>query len=310
MIKGNAFARIIRGENGRIKHYEPINPDLVSMATYDKDNLYYKVYDVNTKSHIDLNSYEILHLKLLSKDGIFGMSPLQWLYHQVKIHQKAVMTIDNFYENNAMSPMVLKPVVNVAQTKQIKEALAAWKEEMGPGYLNAGNTMVLPFGYDMTPVTVNFQEAQFIETQKMTKTDIATIYGVPAHLVGVGDLVKYTNNFSQMMLDFKVNTLSTIIDQIEGELIEKLLYDDEILADKAFRFNTDKLIELDIDSRMKVHRAMLDMGAKTIDEIRNEEEYESFATEFTDKPLIATSLMSLDKAFVQTPSKAERKATN
>jgi HK97 family phage portal protein len=170
---------------------------------------------------------------------------------------------------------------------------------MGPGYLNSGNIMTLPHGYDLQPIAQNFVDAQFLETMKFTKSDIAALYGVPAHLVGVSDGVKYTNNYGQMMLDFKVNTMAPIFTQYEQELETKLLYDEEILEGKQIRYNTDLLIELDVDTRMKLHRSMLEMGAKTTDEIRAEEGYEAYPDkELSGKPLIATGLMSFEKAFI------------
>ena len=69
-LKGNAFARIYRDVNGRVKSLELIPPSRVVDYFITRGELYYTILDKKDKE-IRVNADDILHFRGLTKDGIW-----------------------------------------------------------------------------------------------------------------------------------------------------------------------------------------------------------------------------------------------
>src|SRR6185369_811497 len=85
-----------------------------------------------------------------------------------------------------------------------------------------------PAGIDKpTPIPIENDKAQFLETRKYQRTVIAGAFGVPPHLVG--DLERATfNNVEQQDSDFTLNVIMPIAQAFEAAMERDLLTDKDI----------------------------------------------------------------------------------
>ena len=75
---GNAFAIIYRNLNtGTPEKLEIVNPSQVKGYKVKNDELYYKIGEDDEEKHI--NAANMLHFKMMSKDGIWGLNPIEVL---------------------------------------------------------------------------------------------------------------------------------------------------------------------------------------------------------------------------------------
>ena len=134
---------------------------------------------------------------------------------------KGILAIDSFYQNNAMSPKAIKSTVSGVNQKAMLEALNEFNSKYA-GATKAGMLAALPPNTDIVDLSMSFADVEFISTMKFNSQMVAALFGVPPHMVGILEATKF-NNVEQMMLDFKVSTLSAIGRLYRQELESKLL---------------------------------------------------------------------------------------
>jgi HK97 family phage portal protein len=126
----------------------------------------------------------------------------------------------------------------------------------------------LVFGKDWeyTPIAIKPNEAQFVETMRLTATHIAVIYGIPPEKIGgsTGSSLTYST-VEQNSLDFLTFSLRPWLVRIEKAL-------SELFPRGTFvRFDTDDLLRTDAKTRAEIDALTLGHwppGYRTIDEVR------------------------------------------
>ncbi|MGO5293013.1 phage portal protein, partial [Bilifractor sp. LCP19S3_H10] len=89
----------------------------------------------------------------------------------------------------------------------------SWQAAFG-GSQNAGKVAVLEEGMKYSPISINPQEAQFLDTRKFQIDEIARIFRVPPHMIG--DLEHATfSNIEEQSLEFVTYSLQPWLTRIE-----------------------------------------------------------------------------------------------
>lgn len=270
-LRGNAFARIHRDRvTGRVSSLEFIPSNIVSGYKKSRGQLYYIVHDKKGKDAKPsiINSINMLHFKMVAKNSIWGINPIEAQHLNLSTLYKSKNTMDAFYTNNAFIPRVLKTLIPDAQfLKPFAEAMKAWnKGGKLAGPQSAGMTATLPPFTEIQELGLNPIDEQYINSTKLDMSQISAFYGVPPDMIGVYDYSKY-NNVEQAQLNFKVNTLSGIFRMYRQELEMKLLTTNERTSGKSIEFVTQSLIETDIASRGTYYKTMQDLGVMTPNQI-------------------------------------------
>ena len=269
-LKGNAFARIYRDKlTGKAQSLEFIPSNMVGGYKKVRGQLYYIVYQRTSKDEtkeIVINAQDMLHFKMITKNSIWGINPIESQRLNLSTLWKSKNTVDSFYENNAFSPKVLKSLIPDAQfQKQFAESMSSFKSHnVGPA--NAGEIIKLPPFTEIQELTLDPVDAKFIESSKFDTTQIAAFYGVPPDMVGVYEYSKY-NNVEQSQLNFRVNTISAIARMYRQELEMKLLTTAERKGGKSIEFVTQAMMELDVATRSAYYKTMQDLGVMTPNQI-------------------------------------------
>ena len=275
-LKGNSFARIYRDRNGFVTSLELLSPSRVTGYGVKNGELYYKILEGDEKSpnEITLNASELLHFRSLTRDGVWGINPIEAIRINVSSTWQGLTTLDSFYKNNATSAKAIKSTISGQNQKAMLEALNDFKAKYS-GPVNAGTLIPLPPNTELMDVQINFVDAVFINTIKFNAGQIASLYGVPPHLVGLFEASKF-NNVEQMMLDFKATTLTAIARMYRQELEFKLLTTEERINGKSIEWNLMALVEADSTTRINNERTLMGMGVITPNDIARTEGYTTF----------------------------------
>lgn len=120
------------------------------------------------------------------------------------------------------------------------------------------------------PISINPQEAQFLETRKFQVNEICRIFRVPPHMIA--DLEKSSfNNIEQQSLDFVTNTIRPWLVRIEQTAFQQLLSEAE--QEKYFvKFNVDGLLRGDFQSRMNGYAIGIQNGFMSPNDVRELED--------------------------------------
>lgn len=262
-MRGNFYARIRRDGRGGARELRILHPNCVRAFFYE-DKLYYEVSPNpatgNSGPREILTPDDILHVAAMSMDGINGRSPISVLRDTLGIGlgnvdymgkvQKRGGRLEGFlYHPNKLNP---DQVANMRLNFT--------------GAMQRGDLPVLENGLEYKSVSLNPQDAEFINTHKLTTTDIARAYRVPPHMIG--DLERATfSNIEHQGLEFVTNTLLPWIKNWEAELNRKLL-PQEIQDSHYFRFNVEGLLRGDIRTRFEAYTKAIQWGILNRDEVR------------------------------------------
>lgn len=290
-LKGNAFARIHRKKaTGMVESLEIIPVSRIKGYNVTNGNLYYKVAPKDSDKTDTVNSVDMLHFKMISRDGIWGINPIEALRLNLSSSWEGMRTIEAFYRNNGINPKAIKSTVSGANQKMMLEALEKFKTEF-TGSANAGKIIPLPPNTEIQELQMNTADAAFIATFQFNANQIAALYGIPPHLVGNFEASKF-NNVEQLQLNFKVNSISAIARMYRQELEFKLLTTAERKAGKSIEFALGGLVETDYKTRLEGHKTLANIGVVTPNAIARMEGFETY--EAGDDHYIMSNMQSVE----------------
>ncbi|MFW6275825.1 MAG: phage portal protein, partial [bacterium] len=216
------------------------------------------------------------HNKLISKNGLMGINPLEAARLSLNLNYKSETTVDKFYTNNANTTKVLESNGDPKNLNKFDEAVKKWKEN-NQGYQNSGDILTLPVGTQLKELKLSVEDSKFLETASFSAKSLGALFGVPLQLLGHAES-KYSD-FEQSALNFKVNTLASILSNIKNELEFKLLSNEERKQGISIEFDTKSLIETSLSDKANFYKTMLMMGAASLDDVAIENGFQPLGGE-------------------------------
>lgn len=211
-----------------------------------------------------------------------GLSPLGAQAAAVTTGLGAQQFSADWYQNGGVPPGTFKNALKTvprSEAEDIKQRLV--------NSIRMHQPIVYGADWDYNPIAINPQEAQFIETMKLTATQVAAIYGVPPDRIGGEKSSSLTySTVEQDSIDFVQFTILNYARKLESAFFK-------VLPSRQYvRFDLDALIRTDILTRHKVFMLDRQMGLKNIDELRDLEHLPPLPNgEGQDyAPLLATGL--------------------
>lgn len=266
---GNSYSFIDFGRDGRPKSITPLKPDRVAPKRLESnDQLVYDVINRKGQSTRYLKE-QVLHVPGLGYDGIVGYSPIRVAAETIGLGLAAQEQAGSFLKNGAVPRGVLMHPKTLTQdsTDRLRED---WHEKYGG--VNKGKVAVLEEGMEFKTISVSPVDAQLIETMKLSRSEIAGIFRVPAHMIN--DLEKATfSNVDQLSIEFVKFSLMPWLTRYEQVMNRRLFLPSE-RGQYFCQFVTDGLLRGDIKSRNEAHRVAIMGGWKSPNEVRAEENLE------------------------------------
>ncbi|MED1419025.1 phage portal protein [Bacillus smithii] len=265
---GNAYININWGWDGWPTELWLLNPAVTEPYVDVTTNKLWYFTTLPDGTYVKLEDSDIIHLTTLSTDGLKGKTPIQIARESIGSSMAAQKFKGKFYRNGAANNGVLKVpgLLNSDAKNKIREE---W-EKANTGLDNAQRIAILDAGLEFESISMPLRDAQFIETMKFDKEEIATIYNIPLHMVNQLDRATFSN-IEQQSLDFIQNTLSPILIQYEQEFAYRLFSLNE-LKRYYLKFNLNSLLRGDSTTRANFYATMLDKGVLSINEVRELEE--------------------------------------
>lgn len=260
---GNAYAEVQRNGRGDVVALWPILPRLV---TVEKDTSgpeprrRYRVAGVGRP----FRQQEVFHVAGLGFDGLQGKSPIRLMRESLGIAVSAERYGAKFFANDARPGIYLKhpaALGDVAYNRLKQE-----HNDQHQGTENAWRVKILEEGMDVAQVGLPPGDAQFIETRKYERGEIAGIYRVPPHMIG--DLERATfSNIEHQSLGYVMHTLRPWLVRFEQAVGLQLLgggEQDEYYAEH----NVAALLRGDVKSRFEAYAVGRNWGWLSADDVR------------------------------------------
>ena len=269
LLWGNAYAQIIRDQNGKVLSLYPLLPNKMSVNRDSKGNIYY-VYTRDSDETPSLAGYgafylsdhEVLHIPGLGFDGLIGYSPIAMAKNAIGMSLATEEYGASFFANGATPGGVLEHPGIVKDPQRVRES---WNS-VYQGTKNAHKVAVLEEGMKYQSISISPEQAQFLETRKFQINEIARIFRVPPHMVG--DLEKSSfSNIEQQSLEFVKYTLDPWVTRWEQAMQKALLLPGE-KSQYFIKFNVDGLLRGDYQSRMNGYAIARQNGWMSANDIR------------------------------------------
>jgi HK97 family phage portal protein len=190
MTWGNHYSFIERYTyNGRVAALRPLVPGNTRIDTSSGEPVYY-TRSSQTNQEERFEYWEILHFYGLGYNGICGASPIRLQMEAMGLAKATERFGASYFGNGSRSGLIaMHPGV---LGKEGRERVRKSIEEVTKGPKNWHRTLVLEEGLKVEKTTIPNNEAQFLETRKYQRAEIAGLYGVPLHKIM--DLDRSTNN--------------------------------------------------------------------------------------------------------------------
>ena len=272
LLRGNGCAQIIRDGVDNIVGIYPLHSQKLGAERTEDGTLVYTYPHPEDQSKIYLQLSEVLHIKTFSSGSLFSPSLVTLSNSLFTGAAGAESYTREFFQNGA----VLSGFIEYPDEMD-EETYMRLKADWSDRYTGNGNhfkTPILEGGAKFTPLNLNHQESQMLESRKYSRSQIAGLYRVPAHLIN--DLEKATfSNITEQDLGFVKHTLRPWMSNWEQRLRMTLLSE----ADKEnyyFKHTTNDLLRGDLPSRMQAYSSAIQNGIMSPNDVRRKEDEPSY----------------------------------
>jgi len=261
LLRGTAYCEIVR-VGGRVVALLPLDASCMTPRRGD-DNVLLFDYVVNGKT-TTYRKDQLWRITGLSSDGVTGYSNVTIGREALGVAIAAEKHAAQTYSNGASIPGVYEMDGHLSEEafNRLKEQLDSRADSLG----DMMKPLLLEEGLSYQSVSMSLKDAQFIESRKFQIAEVARIFRVPAHKVGLMDAATF-GNIEHQSLEFVVDTLTPWCVRIEQTIKRDLLTANEKKSYYA-KFNLEGLLRGDTKSRYEAHGSALNNGWLNVNEVR------------------------------------------
>lgn len=260
---GNAYAVIIRGQDGRPASIHQVHPTAVS-STFVNGKRWYRVTVAEQGLSWLTGTYsadDILHFMLVTLDGLDGVNPV--VYNALALGKNLATERfgSDYFRNKGNIKAVMETDGNLGD-----EAYNRFMEHFKAASYDNFSTPLLEYGIKYKQLSVNPVAAQLIQSETLSIQDVARILNIPPHMIGELSHATFSN-IEHQTIQFVEYTLRPIIKRFEVELRTKMFFPSEA-GSYDIEFALGGLLRGDTAARSAYyHNAILD-GYMSRNEVR------------------------------------------
>lgn len=236
----------------------PLNPDRMDPPRQDRYGYLSYRYRYQDGRTVDYTQDQIVHFKILSGDGLTGLSPLSYARETLGLAQAQTTYAASLFGGGGFLKYYLKTSKRLGAEGR-KNFRDGWRDLHGqPGKFEPP---ILEDDMDIHTLGMSNDDAQFLESRKFSAYEICQFLGVPPHLVFLLDRATFSN-IEHQGLEFLTIHLNPYLVRIEQEL-------QPWLGDGYFaEFLRDAIVRGDLASRYAAYNVGLQAGFLTRNEVR------------------------------------------
>lgn len=245
LLWGNHYSRIEWLNNGSASALYPLMPWCVEPYRLKNGEQRYRILMADGKE--DLPADEILHVPGMGYDGIKGVSVIQYQRDALGTAKAMDLFTGSFFANGAKPGAILETPgrMNPEAQKNLATSIA---EKFGDAS-DAFKVLVLEEGSKLHTYTMPLQDAQLLDSRKLSRSEVFGLYGVPPHLGGDTERsTSWGTGIEQQDIGYAKHTITPLCVRIEQEINRKLFGRGSGLYAK---FNLAGLMRGDFKSRME-----------------------------------------------------------
>jgi HK97 family phage portal protein len=268
LMSGNAYILKERDERNVVVRLYVLDPTYVKPLVAPDGSVFYELSKDNLAGIDDrliVPASEIVHdMMTMKHHHLCGLSPMApaslAAVHGINIQRMST----DFFSNAAKPSGVLSAPAEIPQA--VVDRLTNYFETKFTGP-NSGKLAILGSGLKFEKMTMDFVDAQMIEQLKISATMVCASFGVPPHMVHVGDPPSY-NNIESLNQQYYSQTLQKYFESIELCLDEGLGLTEVSGKTYGTWFDLDDLLRMDTATLVETEAKLVGAGIKAPDESR------------------------------------------
>lgn len=294
MLDGNAFIQVLRSGAG-VAALVVLDPTRIEVRRNRESRRPEYVVD---QGQTVLPSADILHITDLRRPGdLRGVSRVAELRQTLGLARALDEFASRFFGNGSTTTGIIEYPGNLTE-EQARDLVDGF-EAGHKGLRRAHRPGVLSGGAKFQKTGVDPESAQMLGSRQMAVEEIARIFGVPPHMIGLTTpgAMSYAS-VEQNAIQFVTHTLRPLVTKIESAL-------SRLLPGDAFvRFNMDGLLRGDSISRAQYHSTALQAGWETVNDVRRIEDLppvdggDQIRVPLANIEVNAASLVEMDKKVI------------
>ena len=289
---GNAYARIHRNTFARPIEFEIVEPWRITPKRLDSGSVIYEI-NHNNKENEFIRSENMIHIKNLSTNGLVGRSPISLLRESIGNTMAQDQFEGSFYKNGANATGVMMTPTHFSETAA-KNLNESFKEKYA-GLGKQHQTILLEDGVKYQQLLIPQSDAQFIESKKLKRSEIAGAFRVPSPLIQDHDKSSF-NNIIELDRQFAKYCISPWATRIAQEFDRKIFREDE--KRKWFTgFDLTQITKGDEKTLAEIRQVKINSGQMTPKEARDEDNRPFI--EGSDKLYINSASVPIEEAGIK-----------
>ena len=293
LLDGNAFVRVFRDNSGQVINLVVIDPYRVTVT---RNKVTREIeYIIDEDEAKPVSKRDMLQITELRKAGeLRGMSRVTELKDNLGLTTALQSFASRFFGQGATTSGIIETAqsLNSDQAKQLVDGF----NQRHSGFRKSNRTGLLTGGAKFVRTGVNPDEAQMLDSRKLAIEEVARMFRVPPHMIGVTTpgAMSYAS-VEQNNINFVTHTLRPYVAKIEDAY-------SALLPDAAFiRFNVDGLLRGDFATRMNGYSIGSQAGFLSVNDIRRFEDLrpveggDVYRVPLANVDLGAASLVETDK---------------
>ena len=261
LLRGNAYARLVRNSAGEVIEMWPLSADQVEIEALPDRTLVYK-YSYDGKVVV-YDESSIWHWRDKG-NGVIGMSRLDYMRSSVGVAIDAQNHSANVFRKSAKRPGVfmIDKVLKEEQRNAIRNNYRGLVEG------NDDDLLVLEAGAKFEPLSMSPADLQLLDTRKFSVEDIARWFGISSVLIN--DTAKTTTwgtGISQLIEGFYKFKLRPMLEGLEQSIERRILTSGQ-RQQYTVEFSLDAILRGSLADRLDAGSKAVQNGLMTRNEWR------------------------------------------
>lgn len=262
---GNGYTRTVRSRRGELLALEMHEPQITDLVK-NGNRWVYSTQDEDG-SPLAVSPEDMIHLRAIGSHRRMGVSPIRQNADTIALGMATVRYGKEFFEGGGRPTGLVTVKDGSLNEESWKRLKTVWRAAVERLKRSDNKTLLLPADLEYKALTIAPEDAQFLETRKLTRSEIASIFNMPAHMIN--DLEKATfSNISEQAIQFVRHTVMPWVKNWEEEINRRVFTRAERMAGYYVKFNLAGLLRGTPKERAEFYRIAIQDGWMTRNEVR------------------------------------------
>lgn len=273
-VAGNSYSRVIRNADGAVRQFTPTAFQSVTHRWAPDGEPF---FDINLPAGGVLQGLaypDVIHfayrggVEWAANGGIIGRSPLDTHKEAIALSLATEQFAARYFRNGAR-PSAVVEMDKVFPNDEVANRTRMQVERVLSGVDNAGKIAIFELGMKLKQWSANNDDSQLVELRKQQAGEIARMFRMPPHKIGIMDQATFSN-IEMQAIEYVGDNLVPLAAMSEQQLELSLLSDAE-RDDYFIEYDMDGLLRGDQASRYKAYAIGRQWGWLSADDVRSRE---------------------------------------